>query len=71
MVFAPDTELALRFVVNLINSAANGEENLPTVEDLDEFLRQEGFSGSRAHDAARTVQHPCTADGTGNPVDSR
>jgi len=52
MVFAPDTELALRFVVNLINSAANGEENLPTVEALDEFLRQEGFTGSRAHDAA-------------------
>jgi predicted RNA-binding Zn ribbon-like protein len=52
MVFAPDTELALRFVVNLINSAANGEENLATVEDLDEFLRQEGFTGSRTYDAA-------------------
>ncbi|MDP9693964.1 UNVERIFIED_ORG: putative RNA-binding Zn ribbon-like protein [Arthrobacter globiformis] len=52
MVFAPDTEVSLRFVVNLINSAANGEESLATVEDLDEFLRQEGFSGSRAHDDA-------------------
>jgi predicted RNA-binding Zn ribbon-like protein len=52
MVFAPDTELSLRFVVNLINSAANGEENLATLKDLDQFLRQEGFSGSRTHDAA-------------------
>lgn len=52
MVFAPDTELSLRFVVNLINSAANGGENLPTLKDLDEFLQQEGFSGSRRHDAA-------------------
>ena len=51
MVFAPDTELALRFVVNLINSAANGAENLATVEDLDEFLRQEGFTGFRTYDA--------------------
>ncbi|GAB13153.1 hypothetical protein ARGLB_037_00010 [Arthrobacter globiformis NBRC 12137] len=52
MVFAPDTELALRFVVNLINSAANGEEHLATVEDLDEFLGQEGFTGFRTRDAA-------------------
>ena len=52
MVFAPDTEVSLRFVVNLINSAANGEESLATVEDLDEFLRQEGFTGSRTHDDA-------------------
>ena len=35
MVFAPDTEVVLRFVVNLINTAANGEENLATTEDLD------------------------------------
>lgn len=52
MVFAPDTELSLRFVVNLINSAANGVENLPAVKDLDDFLQQEGFSGFRTHDAA-------------------
>jgi hypothetical protein len=70
MAFAPDTQLALRFVVNLINSAANGAENLATVEDLDEFLRQEGFTGFRTHDARRAVQHPRTADGTGSPVDS-
>ncbi|WP_427172986.1 CGNR zinc finger domain-containing protein [Arthrobacter sp. 92] len=47
MVFAPDTEIALRTVVNLINSAANGEEHLATLADLDRFLEQEGFTGSR------------------------
>lgn len=51
MVFAPDTEVALRTVVNLINSAANGEEHLATLEDLDRFLQQEGFTGSRARNA--------------------
>lgn len=52
MVFAPDTEIALRTVVNLINSAANGRETLATVADLDRFLAAEGFSGSRTRDAA-------------------
>ncbi|NUU32310.1 CGNR zinc finger domain-containing protein [Arthrobacter sp. C9C5] len=52
MVFAPDTEVALRSVVGLINTSANGEEKLSTVADLDRFLTAEGFSGSRTHDAA-------------------
>ena len=52
MVFAPDTEVALRSVVNLINTAANGEEHLPSPADLDRFLAAEGFSGSRTRDAA-------------------
>ena len=52
MVFAPDTEVALRTVVNLVNSAANGREGLATVPDLDAFLAAEGFSGSRTRDAA-------------------
>ena len=52
MVFAPDTEVALRTVVNLINSAANGAETLGTVADLDRFLDAESFSGSRVRDAA-------------------
>jgi predicted RNA-binding Zn ribbon-like protein len=50
--FAPDTEVALRSVVNLINTAANGEEQLATPADLDRFLRTEGFTGSRTRDAA-------------------
>ncbi|TQJ38963.1 putative RNA-binding Zn ribbon-like protein [Arthrobacter sp. SLBN-112] len=51
MVFAPDTEVALRTVVNLINTAANGREGLVSVADLDRFLATEGFSGSRSRDA--------------------
>ena len=51
MVFAPDTEVALRTVVNLVNSAANGRESLATLQDLDGFLAAEGFTGSRARDA--------------------
>ena len=51
MVFAPDTEVALRSVVGLINTAANGDEQLSTVADLDRFLKAEGFSGSRTRDA--------------------
>ncbi|MGO4235316.1 CGNR zinc finger domain-containing protein [Pseudarthrobacter sp. YAF2] len=52
MVFAPDTEVALRTVVNLINTAANCREGLASVGDLDSFLAAEGFSGSRTRDAA-------------------
>ncbi|CAI3805546.1 CGNR zinc finger domain-containing protein [Pseudarthrobacter sp. MM222] len=52
MVFAPDTEVALRSVVNLINTAANGDEELATTADLDRFLAAEGFTGSRTGDAA-------------------
>lgn len=52
MVFAPDTEVALRTVVNLINTAANGREGLASVADLHSFLAAEGFSGSRNRDAA-------------------
>ena len=55
MVFAPDTEMALRTVVNLINTAANGRDSLATVADLDHFLQSEGFSGSRAGDAAEVA----------------
>jgi predicted RNA-binding Zn ribbon-like protein len=52
MVFTPDAEVALRTVVNLINSAANGQEKLATPADLDRFLDAEGFSGSRTRDTA-------------------
>ncbi|KQR02362.1 CGNR zinc finger domain-containing protein [Paenarthrobacter sp. Y-19] len=51
MLFAPDTEVALRSVVNLINTAANGEELLATVEELNSFLNAEEFTGSRANSA--------------------
>jgi len=52
VVFAPDTEVALRSVVDLINTAANGGEELATTADLDRFLAAEGFTGSRRRDAA-------------------
>ncbi len=52
MVFAPDTETALRSVAALINTGANGEEHLPALGDLDRFLAAEGFTGSRSRDAA-------------------
>ncbi|MFI2564619.1 CGNR zinc finger domain-containing protein [Paenarthrobacter sp. NPDC018779] len=51
MLFAPDTEVALRSVVNLINTAANGDESLATMDELDAFLDTEGFSGSRTKTA--------------------
>ncbi|WP_104043815.1 CGNR zinc finger domain-containing protein [Arthrobacter sp. ZGTC412] len=50
MVFAPDTEVALRTVVHLVNSAANGGEGLGSVADLDNFLAAEGVTGSRTRD---------------------
>lgn len=55
MVFAPDTEIALRTMVNLINTAANGRESLATVSDLDQFLEAERFTGSRAGDMAEVA----------------
>ncbi len=55
MIFAPDTEIALRTVVNLINTAANGRELLETVADLDQFLVTEGFTGSRIRGAAEVA----------------
>ncbi|HKU28914.1 CGNR zinc finger domain-containing protein [Arthrobacter sp. NyZ413] len=47
MLFAPDTETALRSLVNLINTAANGTESLTGVAELRAFLDVEGFTGSR------------------------
>ena len=55
MIFAPDTEIALRTVVNLINTAANGRELLAAVSDLDEFLAVEGFTGSRIRGATEVA----------------
>jgi len=52
VLFAPDTVVSLRSVVNLINTAANGGELLVTVEDLDSFLDAEEFTGSRVNTPA-------------------
>lgn len=51
MLFAPDTEVALRSVVNLVNTLdSDGTEHLRTGADLDRFLDEEEFTGSRTHD---------------------
>lgn len=47
MLFAPDTEVALRSVVNLINTAANGTESLTSAAELHAFLDAEEFTGTR------------------------
>jgi predicted RNA-binding Zn ribbon-like protein len=52
VLFAPDTEVALRSVVNLINTAANGEDSLTTAADLNAFLDAEEFTGSRSGNAS-------------------
>ncbi|MFF1252429.1 CGNR zinc finger domain-containing protein [Pseudarthrobacter sp. NPDC058329] len=52
MLFAPDTEVALRSVVNLVNSAANGRDALASAAELDDFLATEGFTGARTRDDA-------------------
>jgi predicted RNA-binding Zn ribbon-like protein len=51
VLFAPDTEVALRSAVNLVNTLdSDGEEHLKTLADLDRFLEEEQFTGSRTHD---------------------
>ncbi|MEZ2391536.1 CGNR zinc finger domain-containing protein [bacterium RCC_150] len=59
MLFAPDTEVALRSLVNLINTAANGGESLTGTDELRAFLDAEGFTGSRegSKDELLSVKH--------------
>lgn len=51
MLFANDTEVALRSAVNLVNTLdSDGTEQLLGLRDLDRFVEQEAFTGSRTHD---------------------
>ena len=55
MIFAHDTALALTAAAALVNTdpgEASGEDTLRTPEDLVRFLDDQGWSGSRAGDAA-------------------
>lgn len=52
MIFAPDTEAALGTVVDLINSVATEPDGLLTIADLDHFVAEQRFSGSRTHSDA-------------------
>lgn len=57
--FAPDTEQSLQTVVHLINTLRADTDELLTAADLDVFVAQEGFTGSRTHEASelRSVRH--------------
>jgi predicted RNA-binding Zn ribbon-like protein len=55
MLFAHDTEMALRGMAALVNTAATlptDTEDLQTTADLDAFTREWEWTGSRAHDEA-------------------
>ena len=51
MVFAHDTELSLQAAVALANSA-EGVDTLTTLDDLEHYVREHEFTGSRTHDQA-------------------
>ncbi len=64
MVFSHDTEVALLSAVNLINTAPTsvvedgsvaGPDALETVAELDGFVLQEQFTGSREHSTAEVT----------------
>lgn len=65
MVFAHDTEVALRSAAALVNTLGLGTragDTLTTLDDLDAFVRDWGFTGSRSHDdaelqAVRDLRH--------------
>ena len=55
MLFAHDTEVALRGAAALVNTAAalpTDTDDLTTVEDLDRFVSEWAWTGSRTHDQA-------------------
>ena len=49
MIFAHDTEVALNAAAALVNTAHDGE-GLPTITALDDFVREQGWTGRRSHD---------------------
>lgn len=55
MLFAHDTEVSLASAVALINTA-HEPEGLTSREELDAFVEQEGWTGSRTHDDAELQQ---------------
>ena len=52
MIFTPDTEVVLGTVVDLVNTAATETDGLLTLADLDLFVAEQRFSGSRTHSDA-------------------
>lgn len=49
MIFTNDTEQALLSVVDLINTGSSDADALATPADLDAFVAEQQFSGSRTH----------------------
>ncbi len=52
MLFTHDTEVSLNATAALVNTARGGDEDLPDVAALDEFVVQWTVSGSRTRDQA-------------------
>jgi predicted RNA-binding Zn ribbon-like protein len=50
VVFAHDTEVALRAAAALVNTLSDGVDELPDPAALDRFVAQWGWTGSRRHD---------------------
>jgi predicted RNA-binding Zn ribbon-like protein len=52
MLFTHDTEMSLNATAALVNTARGGEEQLPDVPALDEFVAHWRWTGRRDHDQA-------------------
>ncbi|MEO7130668.1 MAG: CGNR zinc finger domain-containing protein [Dermatophilaceae bacterium] len=52
MVFAHDTEAALDFAADLVNTATTDPDSLRTLVDLEALLATSSWTGSRTHDEA-------------------
>jgi predicted RNA-binding Zn ribbon-like protein len=52
LIFAHDTEAALVSAAALVNTGGRGQEALPDLAALDQFLRTYGWTGHREHDQA-------------------
>jgi predicted RNA-binding Zn ribbon-like protein len=52
VLFAHDTEVALAGAAALVNTAHGDRDELGTVDDLDDFVRVWGWTGTRTHDRA-------------------
>jgi predicted RNA-binding Zn ribbon-like protein len=52
VIFAHDTEVALRNAAALVNTYSGDSDELGAVTDLDRFLADWGWTGSRTHDPA-------------------
>ncbi|HEY6496373.1 MAG TPA: CGNR zinc finger domain-containing protein [Trebonia sp.] len=52
MLFAHDTEVSFNATAAVVNTARGGEEELPDIAALDEFVEHWRWTGSRTHDQA-------------------